>query len=232
MEIGIISPRVLIRKSLSTLLAGTGKFHVVLEGNTISECLEEIKQSRADTLIVDVCRSWDVEGLSEVKRLGLGLRVLVLMDDLESDACVRALRLGARGCLSTKQGPSLLQKALTAVAGGERWVPHGAADQIIDDFLEKEGPLQKATEELTPREWEVLSLLANGFRNKEISSRLSISEETTKSHTQSIYKKLNIKGRRNAIFRYFEQVHRSMPEQDIKAEHSARRLSPIGARKS
>jgi len=232
MKIGIISPRVLIRRALSTLLASTGTVHFVLEGNSISESLEEIKRSALDTLIVDVCGSWDVEGLSEVNGLGLGIRVLVLMDDLDNDACVRALRLGARGCLSTKQNPSIVEKALAAVARGERWMPHRATDQIIEDFLEKEGPMQKATEELTPREWEVLGLLANGFRNKEISSRLAISEETAKSHIKSIYRKLNIKGRRNAIFRYFEQVHQSTREEGVKAGSTARHLSPMSARKS
>lgn len=220
MKIGIISPRVLIRRALSTLLASTGTVLVVMEGDGILESLEEIKNSPAEILIVDVCGFWDVEGLAKLVRLGLDLRVVVLMDEVDNEACVRALRLGAWGCLSTRQGLSFFQKALSAVAGGERWMPHGAAGQIIEDFLEKEDPMRRATEELTPREWEVLGLLANGLRNKEISDRLSISEETAKSHVKSIYRKLNIRGRRSAIFRYFEQVHHSTHKDLFKASSS------------
>jgi two-component system, NarL family, response regulator LiaR len=208
MKLGIISPRILIRRALSTFLASTGTALVVLEGSNLLENLEEVKGSQADTLIFDVCGPWGVEGLSELSKLGVSLRVLVLMDDLDHESCVRALQLGAWGCLSTKQSPLVFQKALTAVSRGERWIPQQAINETTGDLLEKKSPAHKTPEELTPREWEVLGLLANGFRNKEISSRLSISEETAKSHIKSIYRKLKIKGRRDAIFHYFEYVHR------------------------
>lgn len=214
MKIGIISPRVLIRRALSTLLASTGSAFVVVEGSTIRENLDEIKRSLADTLIVDLCGRWDVDGLSELNRLA-GVRILVLMDDLESDACVRALRLGAWGCLSTKQSPLVFQKTLIAVARGERWLPELAANRIIEGFLEKATPVPTTADKLMPGEWEVLRLLASGFRNKEISDFLSISEETAKSHIRSIYRKLNIRGRREAILRYFEHVHQSTREEVV-----------------
>ena len=232
MKIGIISPRILIRRALSTLLASTGSAFVVLEGSTILENLEEVKRSQADTLIVDVCGPWDVDGLSSLSRLGMAIKVVVLMDNLDSESCLRARRLGAWGCISTKQSPLVFEKALNAVARGDRWMPPQAANQILEDFLESEVPVQRGTEELTPREWEVLGLLANGFRNKEISDRLTISEETAKSHIKSIYRKLNIKGRRNAIFRYFEQVHRLTSEETGRPESGAGRLLSAGTRKS
>lgn len=216
MKIGIISPRLLIRRALSTLVASTGAVFVVLEGNTILENLEEIKHSQADTLIVDMCGPSESEALSGISRLGPGLKVLILIDNLNSGTCVRALRQGAWGCLSTRHSFSVFRKALNAVARGERWTPQRAASLTIEEFLDNESPIQKVAEDLTPREWEVLGLLANGYRNKEISSRLSISEETAKSHVKSIYRKLKIKGRRNAIFRYFEQVHRLTHEEHIK----------------
>ena len=216
MKLGIISPRIFIRRALSTLLTSTGAALVVLEGDNVLERLEEIKRSQVDTLIVDVCEPSGVEGLAELSKLGLDLRVVVLVDDLDSESCARARRLGAWGCLSTRQSPSVFQEVLSAVARGERWMPQQAAPKTIEYFLEKEDPIQKASEELTPREWEVLGLLANGFRNKEISARLSIAEETAKSHIKSIYRKLKIKGRREAIFRYFEYVHHTMDKEAMK----------------
>jgi DNA-binding NarL/FixJ family response regulator len=215
-KLGIISPRVLIRRALSTLFASTGVALVVLEADSLPENLEEIKRSQTDTLIVDACGPGGVEALSGLRKLGLDLGVVVLMEDLDEEACARALRLGAWGCLSTRQSPLVFQKALSAMARGERWMPQESPREIIEDFLDKEGSLQEASEELTPREWEVLGLLANGFRNKEIASRLSISEETAKSHSKAIYRKLKIKGRRDAIFRYFEHVHHATDRTDNK----------------
>lgn len=232
MKIGIISPRVLIRRAISTLLASTGSALVVLEGSSIPENLEELKISQADTLIVDACGPREVEGLSSLSRLDARIRVLVLMDNLDRESCHRARRLGAWGCLSTRQSPLVFQKALNAVARGEHWMQPQGAGQILEDLFENEIPGQRGTEELTPREWEVLGLLANGFRNKEISERLTISEETAKSHIKSIYRKLNIKGRRNAIFRYFEQVHRRMNEDAVKPESGVGHLPSASTRKS
>lgn len=223
MKVGIISPRVLIRRALSTLLVTTGSAYVVLERGSIFENLEEIKQSHVDTLIVDVCGPWDVEGLSELTRLEK-VKVLILMDDLHRDACARALRLGAWGCLSTKESPSAFQNTLKAVARGERWIPQRATHQITRGLLEKKAPIRKAAEGLTPREWEVLGHLANGFRNKEISDQLSISEETVKSHIKSIYRKLKIKGRRSAILRYFEQIHHSADQEGIDQSGAGHRV--------
>jgi two-component system, NarL family, nitrate/nitrite response regulator NarL len=217
MKVGIISPRILIRRALSALLVSTGSAYVVLEANSVLENLEEIKRSHADILIIDTCGSLeDIEDISALPQFGLHHRVLVLMDDLEPESCMRAVRTGAWGCLSTKQSPMVLQKALSTVAEGGRWMPAQAASQIIEGFVEKQGSTQKTQEELTPREWEVLGLLANGSRKKEIANHLSISEETAKSHIKSIYRKLNITPRRNAIFHYFEHVHRSSSE--VEAE--------------
>lgn len=202
MKVGIISPRVLIRRALSTYLASTGAALVVMEGGSLRECLDEIKRSNAEMLIVDL-GGQGLDLLPDLRSLGIAAKVVVLMDDLNSASYARAFQLGIWGCLSTKQSPAVLQKALSSVSRGERWMPQ---QSVINGLAEKRGKPPVAPEELTPREWEVLGLVANGFRNKEISARLNISEETAKSHVKSIYRKLKIKGRRDAIFRYFEFI--------------------------
>jgi len=183
MKIGVISPRVLIRRALSALLASTGVAYVVLETNSIIGNLEEIKRSQPDILIVDACGSLQsIEEISTLPQFGLHHRVLVLMDDLEPEAYMRAFREGAWGCISTRQSPMVLQQALTTIAQGTRWVPQQAANRSTEGFFDRPASTQKTQEELTPREWEVLGLLANGARKKDIANRLTISEETAKSH--------------------------------------------------
>jgi two-component system, NarL family, response regulator LiaR len=226
MKLGIISPRVLIRRALITFLASTGAALVVMEGNTLRDSLDEVKRSNADMLIIDLCGR-GLEALPDLGLLSLVPRVVVLMDDLDSESYARAFRLGIWGCLSTRQSPIVFQEALNSVARGERWMPEPEAN----DIGEKESLIEKVPEELTPREWEVLGLLANGFRNKEISSRLNICEETAKSHVKSIYRKLKIKGRREAIFRYFEFVHSPVGKVAIRNMRLAQGASSIGPRK-
>lgn len=218
MKVAVISPRILIRRALIALLSSTGIAYIVLEANSIFENLKEIKHCCPDILIVDACGS--LEDLMAIGQSGLPYRVLVLMDDLRPEACVQAVRMGAWGCLSTRQNPSVLVQALRTVAEGRRWMPQATTQPIVEELREQPATERKVQGELTPREWEVLSLLANGSRKKDIASRLFISEETVKSHVKAIYRKLNMKARRNAIFHYFERVHGASASAAEKSEKS------------
>jgi DNA-binding NarL/FixJ family response regulator len=219
MKLGIISPRILIRRALSTFLASTGAALVVMEGDNLRDSLDEVRRSRAEMLIVDLCGR-GLESLPDFRPLGLASKVVVLMDNLNKATYAHAFQLGVWGCISTRQSPAVFQKAIDSVARGERWMPQQA---IIKDKVENQEEGMEGPEELTPREWEVLGLMANGFRNKEISARLNISEETAKSHVKSIYRKLKIKGRRDAMFRYFEFVQRPLERTSAKFEKLADR---------
>lgn len=202
MKLGIISPRALIRRALSAFLTSTGAGLVVMEGRTLSECLDEVKRSQAGMLIVDLAGD-GLESLPDLSILGPAPKVVVLMDELDCVSSARAFELGIWGCLSTRQSPMVYQNALNCVARGERWM---SQQSVLKGTLETRGQSAAIPEELTPREWEVLGLMANGFHNKEISTRLHITEGTAKTHIKSIYRKLNIKGRRDAISRYFEFI--------------------------
>ncbi len=219
MKLGIISPRLLIRRALSAFLASTGAALVVVEGSNLHDSLDEVRHSQAEMLIVDVCGR-GLESLPDLTHLNLAPRVVVLMDDLDSAFYARAFQLGIWGCLSTKQSPTVFQKALNSVARGERWMPQQV---VLKELIGARKPTKEVPEELSPREWEVLGLMANGFRNKEISARLNICEETTKSHVKSIYRKLKIKGRRDAMFRYFEFVRRMSGKEDTSPEEMSGR---------
>jgi len=205
MKLGIISPRILIRRALSTFLASTGAALVVMEGDYLRDCLEEVRQSQAEMLIVDLCGR-RLGALPDLRALGISCKVVVLMDNLNKSSYTHAFQLGIWGCISTMQSPEVFQKAIDSAAKGERWMPQ---QEVIEDLVNNSDKRAEIPEELTPREWEVLGLMANGFRNKDISAHLNISEETAKSHVKSIYRKMHIKGRRDATFRYFELIHGS-----------------------
>ncbi len=160
-------------------------------------------------------RDWNHCPISEVS--GFASKVVVLMDHLDSSSYAHAFQLGIWGCLSTRQSPAVFQQALNSVAQGERWMPQ---QSIMKGLKEKREQGLEVPEKLTPREWEVLGLMANGFHNKEIASRLNISGETAKSHVKSIYRKLKINGRRDAIFRYFEFLRLLEKKAAPEVEHA------------
>ena len=207
MKLGIISSRILIRRALAAFLASTGAAFVVMEGTDLHVCLDEVKRSQAEILIVDLCGR-DLKELPDLTPLGLVPKVVLLLDDVDNDVFAHAFQLGVWGCLTMRQSPDAFRNILGAAARGERWMPEPVADGVSGELNLKDHPAQDLALELTPREWEVLGLIAHGFRNKEISSRLAISEETAKSHVKSIYRKLKIKSRSEAMLRYFDCIRR------------------------
>lgn len=225
MKLGIISPRALIRRVLATFLASTGGALVVMEGSSLSESLDEVKRSKPEILIVDMCGR-GLEQLPDLSPLGPVPRVVLLLDDVDSAVHACAFQLGVWGCLTMRQSPEAFRNVLGAAARGERWMPEPTAPGTRGEFVlaHKKNTAQDAPAELTPREWEVLGLIASGFRNKEISARLVISEETAKSHAKSIYRKLKIKSRGEAMLRYFDYVRRPVEKGNLGD------LGPVGGR--
>ncbi len=141
MKLGIISPRILIRRALSTFLASTGAALVVVEGSSLVESLEEIKNSQADILVIDVCGR-DLADLPDPIQHGLKLKIVVLMDDFDDESYSRAFELGIWGCLSTKQSPADFQRALSSVARGERWMSRPEPDRTASDTSARENPIE------------------------------------------------------------------------------------------
>jgi LuxR family transcriptional regulator of csgAB operon len=95
-------------------------------------------------------------------------------------------------------------KAIGVVEKGEIWVSRSVASRLISKLSEI--PVSPNSNGLTPREWKVLGLLASGTRNKEIANRLSVSENTVKTHLYTIYRKLNVDCRLAATLYYFQHV--------------------------
>ena len=131
---------------------------------------------------------------------------MFLADDPNEEFAVQTLEAGAWGCLSTRVTPQVLIKAVVKVAEGERWFAHRVTNKVIDKLIAGRKANRTFSENLTPREWEVLALIAQGYSDKEVASSLFISTETARSHVKSIYKKLQVSTRRAAAVHYFKRV--------------------------
>lgn len=209
MKVVVVSPRVLFRKALRSLLIGAGPYTEVLDAGRVLDLAGRSDKSELPILIIHTpdVRSGIAAAL-ELRNSMPEARALMLADDPDEEFAMQTLEAGAWGCLSTADSPQVLFKAVAKVAEGERWFGHKVTNAVIDKFIAGRQVNRTGTENLTPREWEVLALIAQGYSDKEVARSLFISTETARSHVKSIYKKLQVSTRRAAAVRYFKRVGR------------------------
>jgi NarL family two-component system response regulator LiaR len=118
----------------------------------------------------------------------------------EDDEFVLAgLQAGGRGYILKDAGPDTVLRAIRAVANGESLLGPSVANKVMRQFSALPGKQTPVFDDLTPRELEVLSLIAEGLNNKEIAQELVISEKTVKNHINNIFSKLHVNDRSQAI---------------------------------
>ncbi len=213
MNIAVASARLLIRKSLCTLISQMNGYRVVLDLDSPFDNLELLRKSHLDILLIDTASL--VDGHKLIPKLCSILpqtKILLLSGDTHEDYQVHAIRDGARGFISETCDPRILDRALQLVAKGEIWVTHHLATRIIGQFMRLQEPGDGNNAKLSRREREILALLAQGHRNKEIASLLSISHNTIRAHLATLYRKIHVDSRLGAALYYFEEARRDANE--------------------
>lgn len=110
-----------------------------------------------------------------------------------------ALQRGANGILSYQNASEKLLECLDAVRAGERWVEQSLVSSVFSTGMSRQGDCTAALAMITPKEFQVIRGLQQGLRNKEIAAQMGISENTVKTHLNSIYQKLNVSSRAQLI---------------------------------
>jgi DNA-binding NarL/FixJ family response regulator len=113
---------------------------------------------------------------------GLPTRAVILTAAIDDDEVVEALQLGVGGVLLKEMAPRLLVQCLRKVARGEQWLEKQSAGRVLDKLLRREAGTRELQNLLTQREFEVVRLVVEGLRNKEIAEKLHVSEGTVKVH--------------------------------------------------
>lgn len=189
----LVDDHPIVREGLRAYLALQPGFTVVAEAGSVPEALVHIKETKPDLVLLDV----KLEGengfslLSELYRTKDAPKVLLLTSFLDEDYLREALRLGAAGYLLKRAGQGALLDGVRAALRGER-VLDPAALALVPTL--GDDPLKR----LTPRELEVLGLLAEGMTNKALAKRLGVGEKTVKTHVSSLLAKLELKDRTQA----------------------------------
>jgi len=161
------------------------------------EALQAVRQHRPDILILDI-RMPGKDGLAvlrEMKDEDLPTRVVLLTVALDEEETLEALRLGVRGVVLKEMAPQMLVQCVRKVHAGEQWLERRSVGRALEKLLSREAGAREVSGVLTPREIEIVRMVASGLRNKEIADKLSISEGTVKIHLHHIYEKLHLNGR-------------------------------------
>jgi DNA-binding NarL/FixJ family response regulator len=179
----------------------------VLDLPNIPEDIDIIRKAKPDVLLFQACRRGsDLAIVSRLRKLTPKIKVLLILDEADEETEFRALRAGACGSISRAADVDTLVKAMDVVGHGDIWVSERVLTQLVGKLAQWETADSTTSNGVTRREWEILDLLANGSRNKEIANRLSISENTVKTHLNTIYRKLNVDCRLAATLYYFQHA--------------------------
>jgi DNA-binding NarL/FixJ family response regulator len=204
----------LMRAGLVELLTADPEIEVIGQAATGRQAVEQARRLAPDVVLMDV-RMPDLDGIGathELTRAAPGVRVLVLTTFEQDDYVFGALRAGASGFLLKRTRPEELIAAVHTVAAGEALLSPSVTRRVIDRMAQQPTPdlaHQTNLNRLTPREREVLALIARGLSNREIAAALAVEESTVRSHVKRILMKLNLRDRVQAvIFAYETGINR------------------------
>lgn len=188
----------IFRDGLRKLLEGSDDTQIVGEASNGVECTKMLPKLKPDILLLDL-RMPEKDGLAvleEVNFESLPTRVIVLTAAEDDRDVVRAMRLGARGVVLKQSASDLLLKSIHKVFDGEIWLDNRMTAEVIDAFKKSaEAGIRREKPLLSDREKEIVQLVAQGFRNREIGEKLFISEQTVKNHLHNIFDKLGVSDR-------------------------------------
>jgi len=187
----------IILSGLEGLFRMEPDFQVVARCINGEETLAAVREHRPDILILDLRmpRGDGLEILRALRREKLPTKVVLLAAALEEEEILEALRLGVRGLVVKELAPQLLVECVRKVHAGEQWLEKQLSSRVLEMLLRREAGGRAGSSVLTPREIEIVRLVASGLRNRELARRLGLSEGTVKIHLHNLYKKLKVQNR-------------------------------------
>lgn len=187
----------LVLDGLKGLFDQEPDFQVLARCTDGKQALQAVHDLAPDVLVLDI-RMPKMDGLELLRAMrgeGLKTRVVLLTAALDEDDLIDAIRLGVKGIVLKEMAPDLLIKCVRTVYAGGQWLEKHSVSQALEKHLAREAEERRLAKLLTPREIEIVRLVAQGHRNKEIAWKLSISEGTVKLHVHHIYEKLGVNSR-------------------------------------
>lgn len=193
----------LFRKGLEQLLELENDIEVIGEASNGKEVIEKAVELNPDVILMDINMPIKngINAIKDLKEKGCPAKIIMLTVHDDQEYLLEAIRTGASGYIMKDADVDHLLKAIRDVYRGETYIQPNLSGKLIKDFDRLNYySIRKQFEQhnLTPREIEVLLLIADGKNNKEIANELYISEKTVKNHVSNIFKKLDVNDRTQA----------------------------------
>jgi DNA-binding NarL/FixJ family response regulator len=187
----------IVLHGLGNLLGAERDLLVVARCASGDETLSAVRRHRPDLLILDLHMPGK-DGLAilrQLRREQLLIPVVLIAERLEEEEILEAFRLGVRGMLLKELALEMIVQCVRTVRAGEPWFEKHAVSRALDALLRHEKGEREVASLLTPREMEMVRLVAHGLCTEEMSRRLGISTGTVKTHLHRVYRKLHLDNR-------------------------------------
>ncbi len=196
----IVDDHEVVRMGLKAALDIEPDFTVVAEASNGKDAIEKARSLQPEIVLMDVrMEGMDgIEACREIRSEFPQIRVLMLTSYAEEETVVSALLAGAAGYVLKNVARSRLLEALRSVARGESMLDSKVTKGVLEKLVARREAKAEQDDELTPREREVLTLIAEGATNKEIAAKLVVSENTARNHVSHILSKLGFSRRSEA----------------------------------
>ncbi|MGD9049839.1 MAG: response regulator transcription factor [Anaerolineae bacterium] len=197
----IVDDHTLFRTGVRRMLEAEEDMRVVGEAATGVEALEQARALMPDVILMDI-KMPDLDGVQAARTLHremphVGIIFVTMFED--DEFIFKGLQAGGRGYILKDADPDTMLRAIRAVAHGESLLGSTVAQKVMRQFSALPGKQAPLVDDLTPRELEVLKLIAEGRSNSEIAKELVISEKTVKNHINNIFSKLHVYDRSQAM---------------------------------
>jgi two-component system nitrate/nitrite response regulator NarL len=214
----IVDDQLVVREGLRMLIENHPAMKVAAMASTRTEALEMIGREKFDLVILNLELGGHsaISFLPQLREAAATSRILVLTGVRDSETHQKAVQLGAMGVVLKEDAADRLLKAIEKVFQGEVWLERVALGSLLWRLTSHEkdslDPQMKRISSLTDRERQVIVLIAQGLKNKQIAERLFISQTTVTHHLSSIYSKLGVTDRLELVVYAFANKLAKMPE--------------------
>jgi DNA-binding NarL/FixJ family response regulator len=199
----VVDDQALVREGLMTLLQSAPEVEPVAAASDGEEAVALVMRHRPDVVLMDL-RMPKLDGVEATRRILASwpeTEVVVLTTHADEASILDALRAGARGYLTKDAGIAEISRAIHAAANHQALLDPVVQSRLLDAAAAGSRPVPPPSlpDELTPREAEVLTLIAHGLSNGEIASTLVVSEATVKTHVNHLFSKIGARDRAQAV---------------------------------
>jgi two-component system, NarL family, response regulator NreC len=195
-RIVIAEDHTILREGLRALLTSSPDFDIVGEAADGREAIRCVEKLKPNLILTDLSmpRMNGMDAIREIRRRAPETKILVLTVHKTEEYILATLKAGADGYLLKESTQAELLAAVRHVLSGKHYISPGISDKVLDGYLEGRKTLKSRTswETLTQREREILKLIAEGYKNKEIADDLCISVKTVEKHRANLMEKLNL----------------------------------------